>query len=208
MNFDLRIDKQYLVESFHFSSGNYLANLLYQIPILITPILVLLVLGPAESAIYYVAMCIGSFLLEISFTLSTSLFIEGSHGRSMRTNVYKAGLSIYSLLIPCFLGLLLFGDRLLGIYGASYLTAFDLLKLIALSSFFQAIYALFVSIKKVRMGMGSILKINTLWLLIFLPVSYLLLSWMGVVGIGYALIATYIVIDLYIFVQIRKERWI
>lgn len=208
IKFDLKIDRDYLLQSFRFSSGNYVANILYQLPFMIMPVLVLQMLGPAQSAILYIALCFGCFLEEVPAALGTSLFVVGSHGTDLRRSVIKTGLAVYALIVPCILMLFLFGGQLLMLYRSEYLQGFDLLKLMAFSCLFHAVYYMFISIKKVQMKMGSILKINALWFVIFLSLSYVLIGRTGINGVGYAQIVAYVILDLYVIVMAKKEHWI
>ena len=49
-------------------------------PNLILPIMVLNVLGAEQAAYYYIAYAIAALLFMIPGAISTSLFVEGSHG--------------------------------------------------------------------------------------------------------------------------------
>lgn len=208
IRFNFKVDRDYVLNSFSYSSRNYVATLLSEVPFLLMPVIVLHLLGEADAAKYYIAFSIGSFLMQITYTISTSLFVEGSHGESMKKNVIKSGVAIYSLLVPAFLCIFLFGEYLLNIYGTEYVASFDLLKLVALSSFFQAIYSLYCAIQKVRMGMDSIVKLNLIMFCLFLALSYVLMGVFGVTGVGYAMVITFIVIDLLIIGISKKEKWI
>lgn len=208
IRFDFRADRDYVLNSFSYSSRNYVATLLSEVPFLLMPVIVLHLLGEADAAKYYIAFSIGSFLMQITYTISTSLFVEGSHGESMKKNVIKSGIAIYSLLVPAFLCIFLFGEYLLNIYGSEYVASFDLLKLVALSSFFQAIYSLYCAIQKVRMGMDSVIKLNLIMFCLFLALSYVLMGIFGATGVGYAMVITFIVIDLLIIGISKKEKWI
>ncbi|CAJ37118.1 lipopolysaccharide biosynthesis protein [Methanocella arvoryzae] len=208
IRFDFRADRDYIRNSFSYSSRNYVATLLSEVPFLLMPVIVLHVLGEADAARYYIAFTIGSFLMQITYTISTSLFVEGSHGESMKKNVIKSGIAIYSLLVPAFLCICLFGEYVLNIYGSEYVAALDLLKLVALSSFFQAIYSLYCAIQKVNMGMDSVIKLNLIMFCLFLGLSYALMGLFGTTGVGYAMVVTFIVIDLLIIGICKKEKWI
>lgn len=83
-NISAKIDKGYLKESFHFSSGNYIANLLYESPSLIMPTIILSLLGKEEAALYYIAFAISSLIWIAPMSMSTSLFIEGSYGEGLK----------------------------------------------------------------------------------------------------------------------------
>ncbi|MDJ1421818.1 MAG: lipopolysaccharide biosynthesis protein [Candidatus Methanoperedens sp.] len=205
--FDLRVDKQFIKGSFRFSSGNYMSNVLLAVPTLVMPILILNLLGEAEAAKYYIAFAIGNLVLIIPDALSTSLFVEGSHGESLRKNVIRAGLAIYSFLVPAVILIYFFGDFLLGLVGKDYAEASELLRLLALSSFFVAVHSLFVPVQNVRMRVESIVKLNLLRFLLLLGLSYVLILKFGIVGVGYAWMVTYAVLGLGIVVVVKRMGW-
>lgn len=208
MKLNLKVDREYVYSSLRYSAGNYIANLFINLPALLLSIIVLSVLGEASAAVFYVACTIGNFLPEMTFVLSTALFIEGSHGKGMKKNVIKTLLTAYALLVPGFLAFVLLGDRVLSIYGSAYTQGFDLMILFAFSSFFTTIYYVFYTIQKVNMGIRSLVKLNGLLFVIMITLSYLLMKQMGITGIGYAVIACFIFMDLIVIVKARKERWI
>ena len=205
--FNLKIDKNFIRKSFKFSSMNYISNIFFAIPTLILPIIILNLLGGAEAAKYYIAFAIGNLVLIVPTALTTSLFVEGSHGESLRKNVIKAGLGIYSFLIPAVIFIYFFGDFLLGLFGKDYVEALELLRLITLSSLFVAIYSLFIPIQNVRMRVESIVKLNFIRLLLLLGSSYLFILKFGIVGVGYAWMMTYGILSLGIVGLAKKEEW-
>lgn len=74
------IDKNYLKNSLEFSAGNYIASVLFSLPPMLMPIIVLNILGAEQNAIYYIAYTIGAFVFIIPISFGTSLFVEGSYG--------------------------------------------------------------------------------------------------------------------------------
>ncbi len=205
---DLKIDREYVANSFRYSAGNFVANLFYNMPGMLLPIIVLAVLGEASVAVAYIALTIGNFLMEMTVTLSTALFIEGSHGKSLRKNVLKCTAATYSLLVPGFLVFYFFGSYFLALYGGVYAEGIDLLRLMAFASFFHAIYYIFCTIQKVMMGVGSLMKLNGLLFVLSISLSCVFMLLLGVTGIGYAVILTYLIMDLIVLANARKEKWI
>jgi O-antigen/teichoic acid export membrane protein len=206
VKFNCKIDKQFVKESFTFSFGNYASSIFTTTPAFILPIMVLSLSGEAAAAKYYIAFAIGSLVMIIPEALCTSLFIEGSHGESLKKNVFKVGLTIYSFLIPAIILIYFFGDYILCLFGKNYDSG--LLKLLAFSSIFSALLSLFVSIQNVRMQVKMIVKTNFLMFLLLLSLSYFFMLRFGIIGIGYAWIITYIILDLIIGILIKKLGWI
>lgn len=208
IKFDFKIDNQFIKESFNFSFGNYVSNVFNTVPILILPILIINLLGEAESAKYYIAFAIGSLVLIIPDALCTALFIEGSHGENLRKNVIKALLTIYSFLIPAVIIIYFFGNHLLTLIGENYVDAFKLLMLIALSSFLVTINHLFISIQNVRMNVTSIIKLNFILFLLLPILSYIFIPRFGITGIGYAWMIVYGILDLIIVILVKNAGWL
>lgn len=201
---NFKIDKSFIKKTYQFSLFNYFSNNLSEASMLIIPIMVLNLLGRAEAANYYIAAAIGDLVLIIPGVLGTSLFVEGSHGQDTKKNLVKAISATYALLIPTIIIIFLFGDFFLGLFGKSYVDSHKLLCLIAISSLFTAIYSLFVSILRINMKMGTVLKLNILLFIILLGLSYIFIIKYGLVGVGYARIITSVIISVLIAANFKK----
>lgn len=114
------VDRGFLNEAFHFSTGNYLAGLFMTAPIMILPIMVLNTLGSEQAAYYYIAFAIAALLFMIPNAISTSLFVEGSYSEALKQTVVKSLIVIFSLLIPAVAVLYVCSVCLLGMVGADY----------------------------------------------------------------------------------------
>ena len=203
-----QVDREFLSKSFRFSSLNYLSSLLYAAPTLIMPILVLSLLDEAEAAKYYIAFALGTLVLIIPSSFGTSLFVEGSHGNGLRRSALAAGGASLIIMLPAVVLLFFFGDNLLGLLKGEYIEAFGLLRIIALSSFPVACYSIFIPIQNVRMRVESILKLNAIRCLLLLGLSYALVNRYGIIGAGYAWMATYLVIVIWVGRVALKEKWL
>lgn len=202
-----KVDRDFIHRSFWFSFWNYISSILSAAPTLVIPIMVLNMLGEAEAARYYIAFAIGNMVLIVPGSLGNSLFVEGSHGENLTKSVFRAGIANLALLVPAVLILLLFGDNLLGMLNKDYLEASEFLNIIILSCFPVAIFFLFVSIQNVRMNVKGIVKLNALRCVLLLALSYILMQRYGILGVGYAWMATYCVIMLEIGRVAWKEGW-
>jgi len=201
-------DREFIRKSLRFSSLSYLSSLLYAAPTLIMPILVLSLLDEAEAAKYYIAFALGTLVLIIPSSFGTSLFVEGSHGNSLKKSALRAGGASLMIMLPAVLMLFFYGDRLLGLLKGEYVEGFGLLKIIALSSFPVACYSLFIPIQNVRMRVESIVKLNALRCILLLVLSYFMVSRYGILGAGYAWMATYMVIVIWVGWVALREKWI
>lgn len=199
----LSIDWSYIKESFRFSMGNYFFVILFTIPGYILPIMVLNVLGSEQTAYYYIAYTLGSVPFMISAAFGTSLFVEGSHGESLRKNTLKSSFAIFLVLTPITLVMYLFGGYFLGLIGTSYVNGTNLLKVIVVSSFFYSICMIFFSIRRVQKKMGDLIVISGIIFLLLIGLSYPLMIKFGIIGVGYAWLISYFVASVIILIKIR-----
>lgn len=207
VKFTFQLDFEFIKKSFKFFSGNYLANILYNAFYSILPILVLNLMGEAESAKFYIAFTIATFFFTVPYTVGTSLFVEGSHGENLKVNVKRAVTAIYAILVPGVILIYFFGGYLLAFFGKDYAGSLDLLRLISVSSFFFAVYALFIPIQNVRMNVGSIVVMNFITLALLLSSSYIFMLRFGTIGVGYAFILTFAIMGAVIVCIARMKRW-
>jgi O-antigen/teichoic acid export membrane protein len=191
LKFTFLFKKDFFKESLKFSVGNYVASLFSSVPALILPILVLNNIGVTEAAYYYIAYAIASIIFMIPNAVSTSLFIEGSHGESLKKSVIKSYAIIFILLIPVVLITYFFGHFILTIFGKKYLESLELLKVFVLSSFFVGVVSIFYSVKRVQMDIKSLMLVSITTCILTLSLSPFFLLKFGIIGIGYAWIITY-----------------
>ena len=205
INLSLTIDWEFTSTTFRFSFLNYLASLLQAIPTLVMPLLIISLLTPEDAALYYVAFAIGSLVLIIPEAMSTSFFVEGSHGINLRTGAIRSLAVTFAILIPTVLFIFFFGDLLLGLFGNEYIQAFSLLKVIVLSSVFVAIYLLFIPFQNIRFEVRGIVILNFIRFVLLLGLSYVFIIQFGVIGTGYAWAVTYAILAIGIFAFVKTK---
>ncbi|WP_406657738.1 oligosaccharide flippase family protein [Methanolobus sp. ZRKC2] len=203
-----KIDKGFLKESFTFSSGNYVASLLYESPSLIMPTIMLALLGKEEAALYYIAFAISNLIWIAPMSMSTSLFIEGSYGEGLKRNIIRSAGAVSILLFPSIILIYFFGENILQIFGEDYIQSLPLLHVLVLSSFFVALHNFIVPILNLQMKIKTLIKINFIRFSVLLGLSYPFLTKYGIIGFGYAWMITYIILTLVTIRISRKEGWI
>jgi len=204
----LIIDKNFLSKSFKYSYWNYISNILFIAPTLILPIMALDIVGEAETAKYYIAFNIGNLILVVPASLSTSVFVEGSYGNGLRNSVTRAAVINFAILIPGILVILFSGQYLLDFVNVEYATAFDLLRIITLSSLLVSLYYLFISIENVKMNVEIIVILNLIRFSSIIGLSYLLIARYGITGLGYAWVLSYIILSICIIAIGKREHMI
>ncbi len=202
-----RIDFEFIKMSYKFSFGNYLSSMIFNATSLLLPLIILAMSGSADAGLFYIGFTVGNFALQIPLALSLSYFVEGVYGQSLKKNVKKIGLAIF-VLLAAIVGLFFaLGDWLLGLYGGNYVAASGLLRLIALSSFPYAGYVLFTIVLNMKMRVNYILLLNAMLFVLVIGLSLFLIPRFGITGVGYAFIAGYVAVDLYILYLIKKWGW-
>lgn len=202
------IDTGFIKMSYKFSFINYVSNLLFAATFSVLPLIVLNLTTKADVSIYYMGYTVGYFALQIPLALSTSLFVEGVYGESLKKSLKKVGALTFGILTAVVAFFFLFGQPVLGLFGSEYVAAFDLLRLIALSSFLYAGYVFFTIILNMKMRTNYILLLNIIILVLIDGLSYMLLPTFGITGVGYAYIVAFAAVDLFILYLIKKWGWI
>jgi O-antigen/teichoic acid export membrane protein len=104
----------------------------------------------------------------------------------------------------------LFGSTILSLFNSEYARqSIDVLKLLAISSFFTIIPTIYLSIKKIEKDLKKITLLSFTQSSIIVIIGYLLLLEYGIAGIGYAWIIAGIIMSLIVALLILKnDRWI
>ena len=200
----LKIDRPFVKDSFRFSIGSYFSNLLTEAPVLILPIMVLNLIGQEEAAIYYLAMAFGNFALIVPNALSISLFIEGSHGQPLKSNITKALTTAFLFLIPITVIISLWGKNILGFINKEYIKAYDLLLLVIISSLFAVIYMVYLAVQNINMEVGRNVKFSLLRFLLLIGVSFCLIPRYHIIGVGITWLFTHVILTLIIAALFAK----
>jgi O-antigen/teichoic acid export membrane protein len=204
-----KVDRSFLNDAFHFSAGNYLANLFIAAPNSILPIMVLNLIGAEQTAYYYIAFAIASLLFMIPSAVSTSLFVEGSHGEALKRTTIKALRAIFSLLIPGVIFLFFAGGWLLGLIGADYSAhGFELLRIMVLASVFLAVTFIYYSIKRIQRDVKGLVLLSGVIFILLLGLGYIFMLMFGIVGVGYAWVASYGIGAGLVGIEVKREGWV
>lgn len=182
------VRRRVVSEMMHFSYGNYAANILWAIPQLILPLMVVNLLGAEQNAYFYIGWGVAGILFMIPMAASLSLFAEGSYEEEKLNYEIRRSLKLIPvLLIPGIIILLLLGDKILLLFGRAYSeNATKLLWILALSALPLSLNYIYFSIKRVEKRMKSVIGLTAFIALATLGMSYFLLPQMGILGIGVA----------------------
>ena len=189
--------------TWRYSAGNYVTNILSASLGFILPIMVVNLLDSSQNAYFYIAWMISCLLFTIPRSISTSLFAEGSHFQDkLRENAIKSLKFTFLLLIPSLVILIIVGKYLLLAFGQSYsLQALDLLWVLSISSLPVAINSLYTSILRIEGKLKELMAISGLITVPVLLVSYLIVPEIGIIGIGYAWLGAETMLSAYIIIS-------
>ncbi len=186
-----------------YSSGNHAANLLSALPRGLLPIMVLAGLSASSSAYFYIAWMIASFLFVIPGASAVSAFIEGSQpGNHLRATTVRSLRFGLILVAPGVVFLLLGGHLVLGLFGVEYSAqGTELLRILALSSFFVAINSIFFTYLRVHKKIGELILLSAALGIGTLVASYFLLGGFGLLGLGIAFLSVQGAISAYVLLR-------
>lgn len=163
------------------SVGGYLTPLLL-------PVLVVMRLGAAANADFYVTWMMGSVFFMVSPSVSTAVFAEGVRvGSNLSKEVFKALRMTGWLLIPAIVVAIIGGRVILRMFGATYAEAgYELLVVLAISAIPDAVSNVAVAVCRVTGRFGYSASLNLGILLGALVGAWVLMPWLGINGVGIA----------------------
>jgi len=193
-----RIDRKFLVDSFHLSAGIYACDTIMNIPFMVLPLLILNLLGSESTANYYISYSMASLLFMVPNAFSLSLFIEGSKAEALGKNIIKALCATFIILAPLIVILYFFGNNLLRFVGKDYVNGVPLLNLLIFSSFFYSVISVFQSINKIQKDITNLIRFSCLYSILLLGLIYIFIIKFGFIGVGYAWVLAYGIMTLII----------
>lgn len=176
-----------------FSFANYSASLLWFVPGLILPIMVINTLGAELNAYFYIAWTMGGVLATIPRAISMSLFAEGSDDEdNLGADTWRSLKLTFLIILPAVIIATIFADKLLLLFAAPYSEKGTmLLRILVLSAFPIAINYIYLSVKRVERKLTVIIGLSAFIAITTLALSYLLLPRMGINGAGIAWLASH-----------------
>ena len=196
---------QVMKEMMHFSFSNYIASLLWYAPALVLPLMVVNLVGAEANAYFYIAWSIASVLFAIPLSVSFSLFAEGSHSEGeLSRNIRRSLIFTFVVVVPAILLIVLIGDKLLLLFAPDYAeNSHNLLRVLAVSAAPLSLNYIYFAAKRVEMRMKGVVILSAFITIATLSLSWLLLAWMGVVGVGIAWLSSQSVAALALIIRWR-----
>lgn len=207
----LSIHIQTLRNVFHYSFVNYIANLFNIAPTLILPLIVLNHLGAANAGFYYLSFTVANLLYAVVYSVSSSLFAEGSYGEvGLKKLFTRSAIIVSAIAVPSGLILALFGPAALSVFGKSYSdVASHALTILALAVPAVAAYTLGLVYLRITHRVYAVVTVNIIYMVTISGLALLWvnrgLSWIAIAwAVGNTVAALAIFIPL-IFVHLREK---
>lgn len=176
-----------------FSSANYVSTFATALPVQVFPIMIVNYLGASQAAYFYIASMIANMIYVIPTATSQSMFAEGSHAEEQLAQYTKGALKVTALIcVPVILGVLIFGELILKVFGGSYSAeAYKLLLVFTLTTPLVSFFFIANTVLKIRHQMKALLCISVAFAMSAIAAAYVLKSH-GTIGFAYALFLAYL----------------
>lgn len=204
------VNRSILVNIFRYSSGNYAARILENIPVYVLPLLIISILGAELNAYFFIAWQIsGVLMMAPSIATSRSLLAEGANeSGDIQKNTRKSVKLTMAILIPLLALLILFGRPLLGFFGASYASnSYEVLIAISIGSIPYAFNTLYAGVMRIRCRIMPVILTYGGIAALTLIGSLALMQTLELIGVGLAWIVANVIVFVIIFLsQYLKKR--
>ena len=193
------IKKEVIGRMLRFSFANYVGNILWAIPSLTLPILVVNRMGAEQNAYYYIGWAIAGMVFMIPTSISLAMMAEASYAEDRLVIEMKRSLKlIFLLLIPIIIALVLLGRTFLQFFGKAYAgNALQLLWILIVAAIPLSLNYVYFTMRRVEKQMRSVILLSAVIAGGTLIGSYFLLPEMGIKGAGIAFLCSQGAVALY-----------
>jgi len=190
-----------------FSLGVHLAFQVYQVPLLLTPLLVMEHLGATYSANAYIAWMLGSLISSGGQAIAGSAFAEGSHDMEGFGKVFTRSLRL-SLWITCGFAVLLGlgAPWVLLIFGKAYQYAAPLLVWMALAAPFASLNKVFFTRMQVEQAIQRLMGLSLMSTLVYLLIFFLFVGRWSLMTVGVGWLVSQVLLTAVCFAMEWKGR--
>jgi len=171
----LVLSSNVLRRTWEYSAANYAANLLNLCPMLITPLIVLDLLGPRQAGFYYIAFQVAALLFSVGYAVSASFFAENSYEGSHLPSLLRRSAKILAIVcIPSSILFAVAGHWLLLLFGPQYsANASSALVILALSAPSVAFCSTATTVLRITKQLRAVVVANAVYALIIVSVTLL-----------------------------------
>ncbi|MCR8692915.1 glycosyltransferase [Rhodococcus pyridinivorans] len=173
------------------------ATLAIRSPDIAVPIVASALFPPAQVAYLAMAWAINAAFVAVPDSVSNALLADcADRPEYLRAQVRRAGLLISALLLPPVMMACLLAPTVLGLFGTDYADHSTLLVLLLLASVPGAVVAVAVAVLRVQRRLVAVAAINATGGVITLGGAWLLMPHLGIVGAGWAALASSVIVVL------------
>lgn len=166
--------------------GHHLTSVGGAVTPLLLPGLVLVRLGAAQNAYFYITWMVSGAFFTVSPSIAWTLFSEGvREGTELRRVVAKSLRITFFLLLPIVAAAIICGRFILGLFGTTYATAgYGLLVLLAISALPDAVSNVAVTILRITDSLVYSSLLNLTILVATVTGAWILMPSLGIAGAG------------------------
>jgi O-antigen/teichoic acid export membrane protein len=170
-----------------FSSGAYFVRISENLPGLVLPIIVLNVLGSKENAYFFVAWSVMFFITMIPRMTSISLLAEGSHEPERLTErAFESVKFVFLLTVLAVFVVYVLSGFVLQFFGKEYtIESLSILRILLIGCIPYSLNIVYAGAMLVRKRIGGVIGIYGGIALVTITVGYVLMSVLGIDGVGY-----------------------
>lgn len=123
-----------------YAMGNYGAALISMLPMTLSPLLVIRMLGSEQAAYFTMPMMLLALINVVPNAVAQSLLAENASGTDRAANLRRAGRMVYLVMVPVVIVVLLAAELALSVFGPDYAAGGSgLLRLVTLASLASAL---------------------------------------------------------------------
>ena len=190
-----------------FSAGNYIADIFYNLPKLILPIMILNMISANSAGYFYIAIMVASLLYGVSQSVSSSLLVESSDKKKFENNVNKSMKFSLIATIPGLLLLMIFGKLILGIFNSDYAeNATMTMIILSGASIPISLINIFNTVRNAQNRVMSTVKINLLVASITIILSVPIIRPMGIEGAAISYLVANTIGALIVISRIKSPK--
>jgi O-antigen/teichoic acid export membrane protein len=154
----------------NFSAWNYISDVLFSIPLTLSPLLILAMFGSTRAAEFTIALAVYFLAASIGTAFSNSLLAEGANAHELASLNHLTARAIrgaVALASIAFAALVMLGRQLLAVFSPEYATeSYDIMLVLCLSAIPFSIFiinATNLNIRKMVVPMASLYGIYALF---------------------------------------------
>jgi O-antigen/teichoic acid export membrane protein len=171
-----------------FAGGNYLGNLFFLASTALLPVMVTALAGPRANAYFYPPWMIVTSLQLIALNMAISFTVEATLDQTQLNHYgWRILVQTARLVVPLVIIIFVCAPLILQLFGSAYAEeGTALLRWLLLGALPNIVTAWFIGMSRVRNHPRSIVLVQGSFSVLMLSLSFLLLTRMGITGIGLA----------------------